>query len=342
MALRKQQRVLPRRRVRVGPDALLRISEGVGTRHRVRGEDGARGETLLEGCCAFASLGFPLQLHAYDALELEAARSDITVPPALSVALILEGTVDASLDGRPLRMSAGEGPAGYLWLRRREARLERRIRAGQRVRKVNVTLPLNALGALFGEAKGAPEDSGLGGQVPGDLPGPRPWAPTTEAVRFAEEILATADQPGPLPALSSHIAALSILRSALGAFLGREPEAAATADLSVRDVGRAYLAREFVLAHLDEELQIPDIARHTGMSVSTLQRVFRSCFGMTVIEFVRVRRLERARAGLREGGLTVGEAAFRAGYSSPANFATAFHREFGYPPSSCIRAPGLG
>jgi AraC-like DNA-binding protein len=73
------------------------------------------------------------------------------------------------------------------------------------------------------------------------------------------------------------------------------------------------------------------------MSPSTLQRVFKQCLGMTVGEFMRIRRLERARAELAAGACRVGEAAYRAGYRSAANFATAFRQEFGFPPSHYLR-----
>jgi len=90
------------------------------------------------------------------------------------------------------------------------------------------------------------------------------------------------------------------------------------------------------MSQIDQPLTIKDVAIGCGMSVSTLQRIFKACYGCTVMEFQRVRRLELARLALIDQQLTVGEAAFRAGYSNTANFSTAFVREFGYPPSACL------
>jgi AraC-like DNA-binding protein len=53
----------------------------------------------------------------------------------------------------------------------------------------------------------------------------------------------------------------------------------------------------------------------------------------TVVEFLRLRKLERARHALESGEISIGEAAFLAGYATPANFTTAFRRAFGIPPS---------
>ena len=74
------------------------------------------------------------------------------------------------------------------------------------------------------------------------------------------------------------------------------------------------------------------IARETGVNATTLQRQFRSLKGMTVFEYQRGRRLNSAREALEREGATVTEAAWRAGYNSPANFATAFKRQFGISP----------
>ncbi len=60
------------------------------------------------------------------------------------------------------------------------------------------------------------------------------------------------------------------------------------------------------------------------------------------MEFVRTRRLDMVLRDLLDHGITVGEAAHRAGYSNTANFSTAFQRQFGYPPSVCLGQFPLG
>jgi AraC-like DNA-binding protein len=51
-----------------------------------------------------------------------------------------------------------------------------------------------------------------------------------------------------------------------------------------------------------------------------------------VFEHLREGRLQRARQALERDGVTVGQAALVAGYTSAANFATAYRRRFGTPP----------
>jgi AraC-like DNA-binding protein len=58
---------------------------------------------------------------------------------------------------------------------------------------------------------------------------------------------------------------------------------------------------------------------------------------MGVFEHLRCLRLERARLALERGEVAIAEAAFLAGYASPANFATAFKRRFGLTPTDVRR-----
>lgn len=288
--------------------------------------------TLLEGRCTLSRIDLKMQIHANDTLETASAHGTLALQPRLTVCVMLEGDLDAALDGRPLAMTAQHGPSGHLWINRREALLERWIRAGQRVRKVVITLPLSRSADGSGESSAG---HSLIADFPGDLTLVR-WQPSAQAIRYAEEILAAERGDKPIARLESTIAALAILRGALSHGVG-ERRARERSSPGTRDLVRARKAREYILRSIHEPMSIGDIASRNGMSVSTLQRVFKSCFGTTVNEFMRMRRLELARLALLEKGVTVGEAAFAAGYSSTANFSTAFQRAFRYPPSACLR-----
>ena len=292
----------------------------------------SRIEAFLQGRCTFSQVGLEMQIHANDTLETTSAHGSFVVPPKLTITLLLEGDLDAALDGQPLAMTTQRGPAGYLWINRRAARLERWIRAGQRVRKVIVSLPLPAQV----EEKGEPSPiQALLSDFVEDRKVLR-WQPSARAIRYAEEILGAETEAKPMEHLESTIAALAIVHGALSDCTNGG-HAQNQTSLGTRDVIRARKAREFILSTIHESMTVGDIASRNGMSVSTLQRVFKTSFGVTVNEFMRTRRLELARLALLEKGMTVGETAFQAGYSSAANFATAFQRAFGYPPSACLR-----
>lgn len=88
-------------------------------------------------------------------------------------------------------------------------------------------------------------------------------------------------------------------------------------------------AKDFVEAHGGEALSV-----EAGISASGLLRLFRAAESRSVFDYVRNLRLERAFAVLGRGDVTVQEASALAGYTSAANFATAFRRRFGLVPTA--------
>jgi AraC family transcriptional regulator len=85
--------------------------------------------------------------------------------------------------------------------------------------------------------------------------------------------------------------------------------------------------------HLDDELELDDLARVACFSPFHFHRVFRGLVGEPVQEHVRRLRLERAALRLKLGDVPVTEAAFDAGFESHEGFTRAFHERFGAPPS---------
>jgi AraC-like DNA-binding protein len=160
----------------------------------------------------------------------------------------------------------------------------------------------------------------------------RGWSPSQAAVRYGEELLGPHYGESPMTALSAQMSAIGLLQEALAEAVPPSDHYAAS-HLDVGTIARARAARQFMLAHVTAPLSLSDIARATGMSVSTLQRAFRQCYGVSVMGFLRRQRLDHARRRLERDGLSVAEAAAEAGYRTAANFTTAFRRAFGYPPS---------
>jgi AraC-like DNA-binding protein len=116
----------------------------------------------------------------------------------------------------------------------------------------------------------------------------------------------------------------------------------APADEAFQSVHPIHLRRvrdacEFIEQHLHDELTLQIISQAAGLNPNSLQRVFRAVQGVTIFEYVRSSKLDRAREALERDSISVGKAAYLAGYTSSANFATAFRRRFGVSPKQ-IRA----
>jgi len=77
---------------------------------------------------------------------------------------------------------------------------------------------------------------------------------------------------------------------------------------------------------------LEEIGRAVGCSPFHLSRTFSSATGMTIPQYTRQLRMERAAELLRTGKFNVTEAALEVGYSSLSHFSQVFHETFGCCP----------
>lgn len=91
-------------------------------------------------------------------------------------------------------------------------------------------------------------------------------------------------------------------------------------------------AINFMEAHILEDIGYVDAAKAVGMSGYSFHRVFSFTVGMTANEYIRSRRLSLAGQELREGGISVLDAALKYGYESPESFTKAFAKFHGSTP----------
>lgn len=101
--------------------------------------------------------------------------------------------------------------------------------------------------------------------------------------------------------------------------------------LRVRDlIDRAYA----------EQLDVRALARSAAVSPSHFSRSFKAAFGETPHQYLMSRRMERAKALLRRGELSVTEVCLAVGFTSLGSFSTQFRRMVGDSPSGYRQRAG--
>jgi AraC-like DNA-binding protein len=88
--------------------------------------------------------------------------------------------------------------------------------------------------------------------------------------------------------------------------------------------------------HFDEPLQMDDIARELGMSVSGFHHHFKSVTAMSPLQFQKQIRLQEARRLMLGEDLDAASAGFRVGYDDPSHFSREYKKLFGAPPQRDI------
>lgn len=108
---------------------------------------------------------------------------------------------------------------------------------------------------------------------------------------------------------------------------------------SVGDLKMAGLRRvvEWVHEHVDEEIQVDDLARIAGMKPAHLERRVKRVFKLSVGQFVRKVRIDLAVQLLRDTELGIAEIALRCGYSEQSSLTRQFKSAVGCPPGEFRR-----
>ena len=276
---------------------------------------------LFEGSVGVFSFASGLSVCASDLTALHESTHDGVIPRSLTIALLLEGGPGDCAFGSDDRLSVGPGRA-IIVSAVDATRLGSTVAAGQRSR------------CLLIQAR--PEDladEDLADRVDAALrsTSAAQFALSARAFALANELFAPS-LGGRAGRLLAESCALELLaRSPLFDPNGQD---GAGGSVSRRDRARMMGVRDLLMAEPDREHHLCDLARRSGMSVTTLKTKFAAVFGQPVFAFLRDVRLERARAGLERQGWTVAQAAHYAGYRHATSFACAFRRKFGIAPSA--------
>ncbi|MGW4744241.1 helix-turn-helix transcriptional regulator [Streptomyces sp. NPDC004290] len=111
--------------------------------------------------------------------------------------------------------------------------------------------------------------------------------------------------------------------------------------MDLEDLRRLRRARDTMDRDYASPLDVPALARVALMSTGHFARSFRTAFGETPYSYLMTRRVERAKALLRRGDLSVTEVCFEVGCTSLGSFSSRFTELVGETPSA-YRARGHG
>jgi AraC-like DNA-binding protein len=130
---------------------------------------------------------------------------------------------------------------------------------------------------------------------------------------------------GPAQA-SVHLA--GVLLTLLG-----EPLQVRPSDAAQRDQARVQAVVEFMAENLARPLDHATLERHSGLSPSRLQALFREVTGYPPLDYLRRLRVEAARRLLADSRLSVKEIAARTGFGDTSHFSKVFRRIDGLSPA---------
>jgi AraC-like DNA-binding protein len=311
------------------------VARLAGAGHRFLATDIAPEQPVLTGHLTAQALRPGLRVHCAEVNDLHDMRTHTAAEPGLRVLILLDGCVDVSFGSRRVSVSArperggAARPVGLLIGLAQAEIFERRWQRGAYERKVVVTVESGWLASCSCGVSAEGEGSTAVRDFLSRHLAIERWQPSPRAIAIAEQLVrAPAMQP-----LQRHLflesRAIELVSEAVASLDRADPARIA---LRPDEYRRARELRDFLDGDACDGLSLDEMARRIGVNANTLQRQFRAAFGATIFEYLRESRLQRARAALERRGLNVAEAARLAGYTSPANFATAYKRRFGVSP----------
>ncbi|MCD2465430.1 helix-turn-helix transcriptional regulator [Streptomyces sp. MBT42] len=104
--------------------------------------------------------------------------------------------------------------------------------------------------------------------------------------------------------------------------------------MALEDLVRLRRARDVMDRDYAQPLDVPALASVALMSTGHFARSFRAAYGETPYNYLMTRRVERAKALLRRGDMSVTDVCFAVGCTSLGSFSSRFTELVGEPPSA--------
>ncbi|GGJ96421.1 helix-turn-helix transcriptional regulator [Pseudomonas matsuisoli] len=289
---------------------------------------------LFEGRVNWIRLRAGLTLHCSDCVELQSFTTESRMEPRLSFVLFMAGDNQVRYGDRSVAFKAQRAHEqdfqGLALSVKEPVVFSRRSRQGTHIRKIAINLGPEWF-----------ESGGLDDQPYQDVLrfteqhlAAQHWQPSPRLKAIAEQLLNPPDHAPMLQRLYLESRVLDIAAEALSGITHCAPLKRMT--LRPHEHQRMRQVAALLESGEADDWTLEMIARNAGINVNSLQRQFRQFKGMTVFEYQRSRKLETARQALEREGMSVTQAAWLAGYTSPANFSTAFKRHFGMTPRQAM------
>ncbi|HEU5331701.1 MAG TPA: helix-turn-helix transcriptional regulator [Actinocrinis sp.] len=104
--------------------------------------------------------------------------------------------------------------------------------------------------------------------------------------------------------------------------------------MDLQDLVALRRARDMIDREYARPLDVPALARAAYMSTGHFARSFRAAYGETPYSYLMTRRIERAKALLRRGDLSVTDVCMAVGCTSLGSFSSRFTELVGESPSA--------
>lgn len=306
--------------------------------------DDADNCAVAQGKLSFDMFPSGIGIHCADLIEQESARSTVILSPCISFNLLIQGQVSYQLADKSYQFKAEETPCLFVNVLGKKEVFTRYLHADQVVKKMNITVEKNWLMARCSTQQEKKLISALFSKNAHVYSLPC----SKTLIQFAEQLLRLKllDITGKIRAENIALAFIEhclpmILTQNLNHQIDEHIHMNTNTEVLSKEndgmLGEVKHCHNELDSLLEQAIEmhgsLQDISGKLGLSISTLQRQVKAKYSMTVSEYLRKKRLERAKKLFIIEGKSIGEAAYLAGYTHVANFITAFKKHYNATPA---------
>lgn len=293
-------------------------------------------DVLMRGHFFAKTLRSGLNIHCSNSFEEHAFSSYTSQKAGLSCIFFLQGKADIQVGEQTFSLKPTQGQISSVGLiRKQEEPFRRTTQQSQNVQHLVISASSEWLAHSGFESS---LDIKLKQQFCLHNMAFQQWQANQRLAALVYEILKPGVLQPELLDLYLEARAIDVITETLSHLIQTDTGQVSTEPkLSKHDVIRLQRAQDFILANPAQNFSVESIACEAGISISGLQRLFRRTKGCSVFDYIRNVRMNEAMSLLRTGELSVEQVSYFVGYKSPANFATAFKRQFGLTPKEVAK-----
>jgi len=285
---------------------------------------------IMTGDVSFKQLPSGIDLHYTEATENNDGQSTAELSACLSINILLSGKVDFSLDNHRYQIKVEDKPLLFINTISSNQLFTRHFHKNSQVKKLNMTVDKAWLFARCTSSVEREQIEDLFHQQHSVFQ----WSQSDNLVALVELLLNKMNKSCFSELFEIEQLAFQLFNLCFQLLTETiEQKEFSKVSSTLYTTNSSYSYEDKVEALLHQNLSLNDIAQNLGASISTLQRYFKSKHQLPLKEYIRNQKLEYARRAILFEKLTIGEAAYSAGYNHVSNFNIAFKKYFAMTPS---------
>ncbi|NMP30711.1 helix-turn-helix transcriptional regulator [Thalassotalea sp. M1531] len=309
---------------------LVRTLNDAGYKHTLVEQSSGDEQPMLAGELCFNKLPSGMRIHCTDIVEQKTGKTASEIDAGISINFLLAGSVDFALDNHQYHFSANSKPLIFINVLGQSQIFTRYFKQGMQLRKLNISVSKRW---LLSRCQNKTERIAIA-QLFANKRAVFQWPCIEDTLVLVEQLFTYHNTNNIGSRLMSEQLAFQLFANSYQLLmLSSKPNV--TPRIQRCDlVGKEAASYERKLNDLlYKSPSLAQIASHLGASISTLQRYFKAKHQVTINEYIRHQKLERARRTLIFDKKSIGEVAYIAGYNHTSNFVTAFKKYFKITPA---------